>query len=239
MEKQKGKKLTVLVRTIKGMSFKMALKPDDTVMDTKGKLEKMEGTPVSDQVLLYAGKVLDDQSTMESYHFRDGVTLDMEPPTVAIVLVGNVGVGKTSILSNFVNPLSKLPQAGRRNATWANGASGGVRRSSSMPPSPASPARVEMQPTLSCTYKSFETMRRDMQLKLYKDEPDIPEAITAVDAVGIVYSVTDAQSFESIPAWWEIVHKFAAEGTNVTLIGNKSDADDDRKVGALTLFSRA
>ena len=78
-----------------------------------------------------------------------------------------------------------------------------------------------------------------MQLKLYKDEPDIPEAITAVDAVGIVYSVTDAQSFESIPAWWEIVHKFAAEGTNVTLIGNKSDADDDRKVGALTLFSRA
>ena len=69
-----------------------------------------------------------------------------------------------------------------------------------------------------------------MEVKLYRDEPDIPDAITAVDAVGIVYSTTDASSMDSVTTWWEIVHKFAAEGTNVMLIGNKCDLDDERRV---------
>ena len=115
-----SKRLAITVRTVKSLCFALALKPTETIVGIKRKLEKAEGTPIADQVLLYAGRVLDDQSTIESYHFRDGTTLDMEPPTVAIVLVGNAGVGKTSVLSNFVNPLSKLPVPAPRHSTWGS-----------------------------------------------------------------------------------------------------------------------
>ena len=67
-------------------------------------------------------------------------------------------------------------------------------------------------------------------MKLLPDEPDIPESLMEVDAVGIVYSITDASSFQSVPAWWEIVHKFARPGTNLMLIGHKADQGELREV---------
>ena len=41
------------MRTIKGVSFALALKASDTISAVKRKLEKAEGTPIEEQVILY------------------------------------------------------------------------------------------------------------------------------------------------------------------------------------------
>lgn len=46
----------------------------------------------------------------------------------------------------------------------------------------------------------------------------------------MVYDVTDRESFRAVDNWMADVEKFASESAIKILVGNKSDADDKRKV---------
>jgi len=106
----KEKRIKVTVRTLKGMSFKLALKPSATIYSVKEKIAgTSDGTEPDLQILMHGTNILDNNSTIASYHIRNGTILDMEPPTVSIMLVGSKGVGKTSIQGAFMNPMAKLP----------------------------------------------------------------------------------------------------------------------------------
>ena len=100
--------MAITVRNMEGVFFPLELKPSETILGIKKKLEKALG-PATDHIVLYGDKVLDNSATIASYHFKDGTTLDIHcPESVGILLVGNRGVGKTSILNLLLNPLSKL-----------------------------------------------------------------------------------------------------------------------------------
>ncbi len=46
----------------------------------------------------------------------------------------------------------------------------------------------------------------------------------------IVYDITDSDSFEAVKIWMQEIEKFAQEGVNKILVGNKCDLDSQRKV---------
>ena len=111
------KRIKVTVRTLKGMSFKLALKPEATIYSVKQKLaQTSDGTSPDLQNLFHGQKLLEDHNSVSSYHIRPGTVLDMEPPTISIMLVGSKGVGKTALMSSFMNPMQKLsPKAAQRD----------------------------------------------------------------------------------------------------------------------------
>ena len=46
----------------------------------------------------------------------------------------------------------------------------------------------------------------------------------------MVYDVTDADSFNNVKQWMQEIDRYAAEGVNKLLVGNKSDLTDKKVV---------
>nr|3M63_B Chain B, Ubiquitin domain-containing protein DSK2 [Saccharomyces cerevisiae] len=46
--------------------------PESTVLQFKEAINKANGIPVANQRLIYSGKILKDDQTVESYHIQDG-----------------------------------------------------------------------------------------------------------------------------------------------------------------------
>jgi len=46
----------------------------------------------------------------------------------------------------------------------------------------------------------------------------------------IVYDVTDRESFENVRQWMHEIERFATEGVNKLIVGNKADMDHQRKI---------
>lgn len=46
----------------------------------------------------------------------------------------------------------------------------------------------------------------------------------------VVYDITDRESFDNIKSWLEEIERYGTSNTNIILIGNKSDLPDKRKV---------
>ncbi|XP_075498489.1 ubiquitin receptor RAD23d-like isoform X2 [Primulina tabacum] len=60
--------MKIFVKTLKGSYFEIEVKPEDTVVDVKKNIEKVQGSdsyPASQQMLIHQGKVLKDDTTLE------------------------------------------------------------------------------------------------------------------------------------------------------------------------------
>ncbi|XP_044490530.1 ubiquitin receptor RAD23d-like [Mangifera indica] len=60
--------MKIFVKTLKGTNFDIEVKPEDTVVDVKKKIETVQGQdvyPAAQQMLIFQGKVLKDDTTLE------------------------------------------------------------------------------------------------------------------------------------------------------------------------------
>ncbi|XP_057787165.1 ubiquitin receptor RAD23c-like [Salvia miltiorrhiza] len=60
--------MKIFVKTLKGSHFPVEVKPEDTVADVKKCIEEVQGSgvyPAAQQMLIYQGKVLKDETTLE------------------------------------------------------------------------------------------------------------------------------------------------------------------------------
>ncbi|TYG85494.1 hypothetical protein ES288_A13G058800v1 [Gossypium darwinii] len=98
--------MKVSVKTLKGTHFDIEVKPEDAVADVKKNIETVQGTdvyPASQQMLIYKGKVLKDDTTLA----ENSVT---ENSFIVIMLTKNKGTtGEGSTASTA--PTKKAPEA--------------------------------------------------------------------------------------------------------------------------------
>lgn len=70
-------KFTILVKTLTGKTHEIKVNAADTVEVLKIKIQDMEGVPVDQQRLVFAGIQLEDGYTMKHYHITAGSTLHL------------------------------------------------------------------------------------------------------------------------------------------------------------------
>jgi len=201
--------VTITVSTISDDSYPITILDTDRIAEVKKSVEAAEGTPAAEQLLRYHGRELEDlMSCLECGIFFEGAEVAMEPPSIAMLLVGNRGVGKSSCRNKFLNPSVELPEDEKNQSRTPTSPS---RVSARLPvhKSPwskdGSPERNAHPEMLDHVFKPHKmkilkpiTQSRSVILKLYEDTPDIPDSIDAADAVAIVFSVTDRASFSGI-----------------------------------------
>ena len=65
------------ILTSSGSEHEVDTEPTDTILDVKEKLERLEGISVQQQRLVYQGKKLDDDRTLDSYRSTGGATMQL------------------------------------------------------------------------------------------------------------------------------------------------------------------
>ncbi|QLQ82382.1 hypothetical protein HG537_0H01440 [Torulaspora globosa] len=69
--------MIIKVKTLTGKEIGVELKGEDPVYHIKELLEEKEGIPPSQQRLIFQGKQIDDQQTVEAAKLLDGMVLHL------------------------------------------------------------------------------------------------------------------------------------------------------------------
>ncbi|ETO33432.1 small GTPase Rab1A [Reticulomyxa filosa] len=120
---------------------------------------------------------------------------------IRITLIGDNNVGKASILKRFA-----------RNEWDAK-------------PVGTSVAELEIK-----TVKVFDKTIRLHMWSIQKSTSNILNSYLRGDAIGIVYDVTNRDSFKNLHIWFTEVERYARDDAIIVLIGNKCDLVEDRQV---------
>merc|ERR1712137_844130 len=65
----------ITVKTLKGDKFPIEVNPSSTVKDVKVKISEAKGWEVACQKIIHAGKILQDENTLEASKMKDGSML--------------------------------------------------------------------------------------------------------------------------------------------------------------------
>ncbi|KAJ1055686.1 hypothetical protein FZC28_6526g645 [Saccharomyces cerevisiae] len=76
--------------------------PESTVLQFKEAINKANGIPVANQRLIYSGKILKDDQTVESYHIQDGHSVHLvksqpKPQTASAAGANNAPVQQLAL----------------------------------------------------------------------------------------------------------------------------------------------
>jgi len=124
-----------------------------------------------------------------------------------VILLGDIAVGKTSILSRFVD--DKYSSEYRCNV--------GVEfKVKSLYLDEKTGADLQIWDT--CGEERFRTITR----QYYRDSSGII----------LVFDVTNRNSFERMTSWINDITEYGPTGTQIILVGNKIDLDDDRVISS-------
>lgn len=63
--------MKIIVKTIKGINIILNVNPTDSIDIIKDKIEYQEGTPSYGQCLIFSGKQLQKNNTLEDYNIED------------------------------------------------------------------------------------------------------------------------------------------------------------------------
>ncbi|KAL1569802.1 Ubiquitin receptor RAD23d [Salvia divinorum] len=110
--------MKIFVKTLKGSQFEIEVKPNDAVADVKKNIETVQSSavyPAAQQMLIYQGKVLKDESTLEQNEVSEG-------SFVVIMLTKNRSLPRGSASSSAA-PSNMVPASGTPSVQPAAGAS--------------------------------------------------------------------------------------------------------------------
>merc|ERR1711957_626941 len=74
---EKQNKMLIKIKTLTGKEIEINVEPDDVVKRIKDKVEEKEGIPPAQQRLIFSGKQMNDDKTVESYRIQGGSVLHL------------------------------------------------------------------------------------------------------------------------------------------------------------------
>jgi len=69
--------MLIKIKTLTGKEIEINVEPDDVVKRIKDKVEEKEGIPPAQQRLIFSGKQMNDDKTVESYRIQGGSVLHL------------------------------------------------------------------------------------------------------------------------------------------------------------------
>jgi Ras-related protein Rab-22 len=124
---------------------------------------------------------------------------------VKVVLLGDTGVGKSSLVLRFVTQDFKEYSESTIGASFMS--------------------KVEVIDGTAYKYQIWDTAGQEKYHSL------APMYYRGAAAAIIVYDITNARSFEKTQAWVEELQRHGPENIVLVVAGNKADLDDKRVVG--------
>ena len=102
--------MQIFVKTLTGKHITLEVEPGDRIADVKTKISDKEGIPAAYQMLIFAGKTLEDDETLAGYNIQKDATIHLvlRGPSDLTVTGGTIGTDY-SFTNNVIEILTDTP----------------------------------------------------------------------------------------------------------------------------------